>query len=168
MSWAGGRVARPSRPHHHPPHRSTARHARHAPLPARQVFVANPNKTRPVVEILHNNRDKLLKYLDDFHADRGQCAATAIAVLAGWLAGWCMGAGWPARQAALKESSVASAGRPRLRLRARRTFANPHPAPGPSAAPGLPPADDEQFKEEKAVIIKEISLLQPPPPLPPA
>jgi hypothetical protein len=27
-------------------------------------------------------------------------------------------------------------------------------------------ADDEQFKEEKAVIIKEISLLQPAPPLP--
>jgi hypothetical protein len=36
-----------------------------------QVFVANPNKSQPVVEILHNNRDKLLKYLDDFHNDRG-------------------------------------------------------------------------------------------------
>ncbi|PSC72997.1 Calcium-binding 39 [Micractinium conductrix] len=59
-----------------------------------KVFVANPNKTRAVVEILYNNRDKLLKYLDDFHNDR----------------------------------------------------------------------DDEQFKEEKAVIIKEISLLHPPPP----
>ncbi|PRW33057.1 Degreening-related dee76 [Chlorella sorokiniana] len=61
-----------------------------------KVFVANPNKTRPVVDILYNNKDKLLKYLDDFHNDR----------------------------------------------------------------------DDEQFKEEKAVIIKEISLLQPAPPLP--
>lgn len=30
------------------------------------------------------------------------------------------------------------------------------------------PTDDEQFKEEKAVIIKEISLLQPPPPGPAA
>ena len=33
--------------------------------------MANPNKSQPVVEILHNNRDKLLKYLDDFHNDRG-------------------------------------------------------------------------------------------------
>ena len=40
--------------------------------PGRQVFVANPNKTRAVVEILYNNRDKLLKYLDDFHNDRGE------------------------------------------------------------------------------------------------
>lgn len=61
-----------------------------------KVFVANPNKTRAVVEILYNNKEKLLKYLDDFHTDR----------------------------------------------------------------------DDEQFKEEKAVIIKEISLLQPPAPAP--
>lgn len=36
-----------------------------------QVFVANPNKTRPVVDILYNNKEKLLKYLDDFHNDRG-------------------------------------------------------------------------------------------------
>jgi hypothetical protein len=43
-----------------------------------QVFVANPNKTRPVVEILYNNREKLLKYLQDFHNDRGA-----------W--GWCSG-----------------------------------------------------------------------------
>lgn len=42
------------------------------PTPPRQVFVANPNKTRPVVEILYNNKDKLLKYLDDFHNDRGE------------------------------------------------------------------------------------------------
>lgn len=37
-----------------------------------QVFVANPNKTRAVVEILFNNKEKLLKYLDDFHNDRGE------------------------------------------------------------------------------------------------
>eukprot|EP00879_Flechtneria_rotunda_P003767 GHRR01004006.1.p1 GENE.GHRR01004006.1~~GHRR01004006.1.p1 ORF type:complete len:146 (+),score=76.59 GHRR01004006.1:436-873(+) len=55
-----------------------------------KVFVANPNKPKPIVDILTNNRDKLLKYLLDFQNDRD---------------------------------------------------------------------DDEQFKEEKAVIIKEISLL---------
>jgi len=38
-----------------------------------KVFVANPNKTQPVVEVLLNNRDKLLKYLEDFQNDRGAC-----------------------------------------------------------------------------------------------
>ncbi|GLC35809.1 hypothetical protein PLESTB_000496500 [Pleodorina starrii] len=67
-----------------------------------KVFVANPNKPQPVVDILANNREKLLKYLDDFHTEK---------------------------------------------------------------------EEDEQFKEEKAVIIKTISLLggpAPPPPPPPA
>nr|Q9XFY6.1 RecName: Full=Degreening-related gene dee76 protein [Auxenochlorella protothecoides]CAB42595.1 putative MO25 protein [Auxenochlorella protothecoides] len=54
-----------------------------------KVFVANPNKTKPVADILVNNKNKLLTYLEDFHNDR----------------------------------------------------------------------DDEQFKEEKAVIIKEISMM---------
>lgn len=57
-----------------------------------KVFVANPSKTRAIVDILVHNKSKLLKYLEDFHNDR----------------------------------------------------------------------DDDQFKEEKAVIVKEISLLQPP------
>lgn len=35
-----------------------------------KVFVANPNKTRPVTEVLLSNRDKLLKYLEDFQNDR--------------------------------------------------------------------------------------------------
>lgn len=55
-----------------------------------KVFVANPNKPQPIVDILANNRDKLLKYLEDFHTEK---------------------------------------------------------------------EEDEQFKEEKAVIIKTISLL---------
>jgi hypothetical protein len=38
------------------------------------VFVANPNKPPAIVEILANNRDKLLKYLEDFHTDKGECA----------------------------------------------------------------------------------------------
>lgn len=55
-----------------------------------KVFVANPNKPQPIIEILVNNKEKLLKYLEEFHTDKD---------------------------------------------------------------------DDEQFKEEKAVIIKEISML---------
>lgn len=35
-----------------------------------KVFVANPNKTQPIVDILTGNRDKLLKYLTDFHSDK--------------------------------------------------------------------------------------------------
>lgn len=57
-----------------------------------KVFVANPNKSDSIVDILTSNKEKLLKYLGDFHTDK----------------------------------------------------------------------EDEQFKEEKAVIIKEISVLQPP------
>lgn len=58
-------------PHHHTPHtRVDAAPTPPASLPW-QVFVANPNKTRAVVEILYNNKEKLLKYLDDFHNDRG-------------------------------------------------------------------------------------------------
>lgn len=45
-----------------------------------QVFVANPNKTRPIVEILVGNRDKLLKYLTDFHSDKGGCSSFLILV----------------------------------------------------------------------------------------
>jgi calcium binding protein 39 len=57
-----------------------------------KIFVANPNKTMPVIDILVNNKEKLLKYLSDFHTDK----------------------------------------------------------------------EDEQFRDEKAVIIKEIAGLQPP------
>jgi hypothetical protein len=42
-----------------------------APL---QVFVANPTKPQPVIDILVNNREKLLKYLEDFHTDKGESA----------------------------------------------------------------------------------------------
>lgn len=34
-----------------------------------QVFVANPNKTRAIIDILAGNKDKLLRYLKDFHND---------------------------------------------------------------------------------------------------
>ena len=36
-----------------------------------QVFVANPNKPQPIVDILANNRDKLLKFLEEFHTEKG-------------------------------------------------------------------------------------------------
>ena len=36
-----------------------------------QVFVANPNKPKPIVEILTGNQEKLLKYLTNFHTDKG-------------------------------------------------------------------------------------------------
>eukprot|EP00887_Chlorella_sp_A99_P007196 scaffold2.g7196.t1 len=61
-----------------------------------KVFVANPNKTLPIMTILVNNKRKLLGYLSDFHTDKD---------------------------------------------------------------------DDEQFKDEKAVIIKEIEMLQLPAPV---
>ena len=35
--------------------------------------MANPSKTRAIVEILVHNKAKLLKYLEDFHNDRGGC-----------------------------------------------------------------------------------------------
>ena len=48
-----------------------------------KVFVANPNKTWPVVATLHNNKDKLLRYLEDFHTDRGACVGV-------WVGGVCV------------------------------------------------------------------------------
>ena len=46
-----------------------------------QVFVANPNKTRPIIDILVGNRDKLLKYLTDFHSDKGETCKTVEALI---------------------------------------------------------------------------------------
>ena len=36
------------------------------------MFVANPNKTDAIVSILTGNKEKLLKYLGDFHTDKGK------------------------------------------------------------------------------------------------
>lgn len=35
-----------------------------------KVFVANPNKVRPILDILVKNREKLLTFLGNFHNDR--------------------------------------------------------------------------------------------------
>lgn len=37
-----------------------------------QVFVANPNKPRPILEILLRNKDKLVEFLKHFHTDRSE------------------------------------------------------------------------------------------------
>ena len=37
-----------------------------------QVFVANPNKSQEVIQILAGNRERLLTYLGDFHTDKGE------------------------------------------------------------------------------------------------
>lgn len=36
----------------------------------RQVFVANPNKTQPIVDILLKNQTKLIDFLSNFQKDR--------------------------------------------------------------------------------------------------
>ena len=35
-----------------------------------KVFVANPNKARPVLEILLKNKDRLIEFLSKFQTDR--------------------------------------------------------------------------------------------------
>ena len=35
-----------------------------------QVFVANPNKPKPILDILLRNQDKLIDFLSKFHNDR--------------------------------------------------------------------------------------------------
>lgn len=37
-----------------------------------KIFVANPKKSRPVLEILIRNKDKLISFLDKFHAREGK------------------------------------------------------------------------------------------------
>lgn len=35
-----------------------------------QVFVANPNKPKPIAEILLRNRERLVEFLTNFHTER--------------------------------------------------------------------------------------------------
>ena len=39
-------------------------------FPTLQVFVANPNKPKPILDILLRNQDKLVDFLSKFHNDR--------------------------------------------------------------------------------------------------
>lgn len=37
-----------------------------------QVFVANPNKPKPILDILLRNQEKLIDFLTRFHTDRSE------------------------------------------------------------------------------------------------
>jgi calcium binding protein 39 len=37
-----------------------------------QVFVANPNKPKPILDILLRNQEKLVDFLTKFHTDRSE------------------------------------------------------------------------------------------------
>ena len=37
-----------------------------------KVFVANPNKPKPILDILLRNQDKLVEFLTKFHTDRSE------------------------------------------------------------------------------------------------
>lgn len=37
-----------------------------------QVFVANPNKPKPILDILLRNQDKLVEFLTRFHTERSE------------------------------------------------------------------------------------------------
>ena len=39
-------------------------------FPILQVFVTNPNKPKPILDILLRNQDKLVDFLSKFHNDR--------------------------------------------------------------------------------------------------
>ena len=52
---------------------------------ARQVFVANPNKTPAIVDILAGNKEKLLRYLKDFHNDTSARSYCMLLLLRGLL-----------------------------------------------------------------------------------
>ena len=54
-----------------------------------KVFVANPSKPQPVVDILTNNRGKLLKYLEDFLPERGELSGWRGCVLCCAVLCWC-------------------------------------------------------------------------------
>ena len=40
--------------------------------PLRQVFVANPNKPKPILDILIRNQERLVDFLTRFHTDRSE------------------------------------------------------------------------------------------------
>lgn len=37
-----------------------------------KVFVANPNKPKPITDILMRNKEKLIEFLSNFHSDRSE------------------------------------------------------------------------------------------------
>ena len=54
-----------------------------------QVFVANPNKTPPIQEILVKNKDKLVEFLTSFHNDRtGNVVIICQGIMKCWKSYW--------------------------------------------------------------------------------
>ena len=52
-----------------------------------QVFVANPNKSPEVVQILAGNKERLLTYLGDFHTDKGIAISDfPLGISSSWMA----------------------------------------------------------------------------------
>jgi hypothetical protein len=41
-----------------------------------KVFVANPNKAKPILDILTKNKEKLISFLSNFHNEKGLCYHT--------------------------------------------------------------------------------------------
>ncbi len=35
-----------------------------------KIFIANPNKTKPILDILYKNKEKLIVFLGNFHNDK--------------------------------------------------------------------------------------------------
>lgn len=52
--------------------RSTSRNIQYEAFHVFKVFVANPNKPEPITKILIKNKDKLVKFLTNFHNDRAK------------------------------------------------------------------------------------------------
>lgn len=46
-----------------------------------QIFVANPNKTQPIRDILIKNKAKLVEFLENFHTDRAGCVELEMSML---------------------------------------------------------------------------------------
>ncbi len=53
-----------------------------------KIFVANPKKSQPVVEILVRNRKKLIEFLQKFQKDKGGCGCMDACVLSNRCM-WC-------------------------------------------------------------------------------
>lgn len=131
-----------------------------------QVFVANPNKTPKITELLQHNKDKLLRYLGDFHTDKGVCSTNN--------AGCVLVAVSPETLTGPPKAHLPCCPGKVVYRSVFRILSEQY-ALQPTCDSCLLPsgdalalsdnryccAEDEQFKEEKAVIIKEISMLEP-------
>ena len=139
------------------------------PLPlCLQVFVANPSKTRPIFDILHRNKERLIDFLSKFHSDRtgagalqeGRkelspgiqlCAVFALPM-------------YPLLTITLPPSPQSPPPPPHMSSLLPLP-PGPHPCPSllplTPAVPALSFVDDDQFNEEKMYLIRQIRELNP-------